>query len=75
VERIEDSADVAERKRVMREMNEKEELERRSTVIKRGLPRPLRLSATASNLLSLSCLDPQLPTTTPELDLASHMIG
>mmetsp|Transcript_1666 Transcript_1666/g.1816 ORF Transcript_1666/g.1816 Transcript_1666/m.1816 type:complete len:805 (+) Transcript_1666:172-2586(+) len=69
---IEDAAEVAEARREERERLESEELERRSTVLKRNLPRPSDISAEASRIISQSSLDSKA---TPELELASSMIN
>jgi pre-mRNA-splicing factor CDC5/CEF1 len=69
---VEDAAEVAEARREERERLESEELERRSTVLKRNLPRPSDITAEASRIISQSSLDSKA---TPELELASSMIN
>ena len=69
----EDAAEVAEDLRRAREERELEELRRRSTVLKRGLPRPAGLTTEAAKLLCQSALSASAAT--PELMLASELVG
>jgi hypothetical protein len=70
-----DAAEVLENARIAAEAELQEELSKRSSVLKKGLPRPAGLTVEAAKLLSQSALSATAVGITPEMVLASEMIG
>ena len=68
-----DAAELEYQRRVAKEEELQRELSRRSTGVKRGLPRPAFVSDAAAKALAQPCVDRQ--NCTPEQILASEMVG
>jgi pre-mRNA-splicing factor CDC5/CEF1 len=70
-----DAAEAEYQRRQAQEEATRRELARRSSVVKRGLPRPATLTPAAAKALAEPCLSAARDGCTPEVALASAMVG